>query len=148
MKVILTKDVDKLGKSGDLVNAKTGYARNFLLPNGFAVEATKENLKQWEKDQAAKRQKEAEERAAAEDLKRKLENITLKLKVKTGEGDRLFGSITSIDIADKLKDQEGIEIDKKKIELKENIKSLGSFTALVRVYPDITANLSVSVDKE
>lgn len=148
MKVILTKDVDKLGKAGDLVNAKTGYARNYLLPNGFAIEATKKNLAEWEKEQEAKREKERAERAEAESLKEKLEAISLDIKAKTGEGDRLFGAITAIDIANKLKEQEGIEIDKKKIDIGENIKSLGRFTVLVRVYPDISANLTVAVDKE
>ena len=101
MKVILIKDVKSFGKAGELVNAKTGYARNFLIPNGLAKEATKENLEIWEKEQA--------------ELKRILEKLEVVIKTKTGNGDKLFGSITSQDISDALKKQHKIEIDKRKI---------------------------------
>ena len=120
MKVILTSDVEKLGKAGEMVNAKTGFARNFLLPNKLAVQ----------------------------ELKEKIENTKVKIIAKTGEGDRLFGSITSMDIEKALKDQHGLDVDKKKIEMKDNIKSLGTFNVVVKVYPDINANLEVIVDKE
>lgn len=148
MKVILTSDVDKLGKAGEMVNAKTGFARNFLLPNKLAVQATKENIKIWEEKQAELRAIERENIKNANELKEKIENIKVKIIAKTGEGDRLFGSITSMDIEKALKDQHGLDIDKKKIEMKDNIKSLGTFDVLVRVYPDINANLEVIVDKE
>ena len=148
MKVILTSDVDKLGKAGEMVNAKTGFARNFLLPNKLAVQATKENIKIWEENQAELRAIERENIKNANELKEKIENIKVKIIAKTGEGDRLFGSITSMDIEKALKDQHGLDIDKKKIEMKDNIKSLGTFDVLVRVYPDINANLEVIVDKE
>ncbi len=148
MKVILTSDVDKLGKAGEMVNAKTGFARNFLLPNKLAVQATKENIKIWEEKQAELRAIERENIKNANELKEKIENIKVKIIAKTGEGDRLFGSITSMDIEKALKDQHGLDIDKKKIEMKFNIKSLGTFDVLVRVYPDINANLEVIVDKE
>lgn len=148
MKVILTSDVDKLGKAGEMVNAKTGFARNFLLPNKLAVQATKENIKIWEEKQAELRAIERENIKNANELKEKIENIKVKIIAKTGEGDRLFGSITSMDIEKALKDQHGLDVDKKKIEMKDNIKSLGTFNVLVRVYPDINANLEVIVDKE
>ena len=148
MKVILTSDVDKLGKAGEMVNAKTGFARNFLLPNKLAVQATKENIKIWEEKQAELRAIERENIKNANELKEKIENIKVKIIAKTGECDRLFGSITSMDIEKALKDQHGLDIDKKKIEMKFNIKSLGTFDVLVRVYPDINANLEVIVDKE
>lgn len=148
MKVILTSDVDKLGKAGEMVNAKTGFARNFLLPNKLAVQATKENIKIWEEKQAELRAIERENIKNANELKEKIENIKVKIVAKTGEGDRLFGSITSMDIEKALKDQHGLDVDKKKIEMKDNIKSLGTFNVLVRVYPDINANLEVIVDKE
>ncbi len=148
MKVILTSDVEKLGKAGEMVNAKTGFARNFLLPNKLAVQATKENIKIWEEKQAELRAIERENIKNANELKEKIENIKVKIIAKTGEGDRLFGSITSMDIEKALKDQHGLDIDKKKIEMKFNIKSLGTFDVLVRVYPDINANLEVIVDKE
>ena len=148
MKVILTSDVDKFGKAGEMVNAKTGFARNFLLPNKLAVQATKENIKIWEEKQAELRAIERENIKNANELKEKIENTKVKIIAKTGEGDRLFGSITSMDIEKALKDQHGLDIDKKKIEMKFNIKSLGTFDVLVRVYPDINANLEVIVDKE
>ena len=148
MKVILTSDVDKLGKAGEMVNAKTGFARNFLLPNKLAVQATKENIKIWEEKQAELRAIERENIKKANELKEKIENTKVKIIAKTGEGDRLFGSITSMDIEKALKDQHGLDIDKKKIEMKDNIKSLGTFNVVVKVYPDINANLEVIVDKE
>ena len=148
MKVILTSDVDKLGKAGEMVNAKTGFARNFLLPNKLAVQATKENIKIWEEKQAELRAIERENIKKANELKEKIENTKVKIIAKTGEGDRLFGSITSMDIEKALKDQQGLDIDKKKIEMKDNIKSLGTFNVVVKVYPDINANLEVIVDKE
>ena len=148
MKVILTSDVEKLGKAGEMVNAKTGFARNFLLPNKLAVQATKENIKIWEEKQAELRAIERENIKKANELKEKIENTKVKIIAKTGEGDRLFGSITSMDIEKALKDQHGLDIDKKKIEMKDNIKSLGTFNVIVKVYPDINANLEVIVDKE
>ncbi|MBS5943193.1 MAG: 50S ribosomal protein L9 [Finegoldia magna] len=148
MKVILTSDVEKLGKAGEMVNAKTGFARNFLLPNKLAVQATKENIKIWEEKQAELRAIERENIKNANELKEKIENIKVKIIAKTGEGDRLFGSITSMDIEKALKEQHGLDVDKKKIEMKDNIKSLGTFNVIVKVYPDINANLEVIVDKE
>jgi large subunit ribosomal protein L9 len=145
MKVILLQDVKGLGKAGDLVNSKDGYARNFLFPKNLAVEANEENLKKWEerkKEEAKKIQQEIE---AANELKEKLENLTVTLKVKTGSQGRLFGSITALDIANNLKEQYGIDIDKRKIELKQNIKSLGNFEAEVKLYQDITAKLKINV---
>ncbi|MDU4671203.1 MAG: 50S ribosomal protein L9 [Finegoldia magna] len=148
MKVILTSDVEKLGKAGEMVNAKTGFARNFLLPNKLAVQATKENIKIWEEKQAELRAIERENIKNSNELKEKIENTKVKIIAKTGEGDRLFGSITSMDIEKALKDQHGLDVDKKKIEMKDNIKSLGTFNVIVKVYPDINANLEVIVDKE
>lgn len=148
MKVILTSDVEKLGKAGEMVNAKTGFARNFLLPNKLAVQATKENIEIWEEKQAELRAIERENIKNANELKEKIENTKVKIIAKTGEGDRLFGSITSMDIEKALKEQHGLDVDKKKIEMKDNIKSLGTFNVIVKVYPDINANLEVIVDKE
>lgn len=148
MKVILTSDVEKLGKAGEMVNAKTGFARNFLLPNKLAVQATKENIKIWEEKQAELRAIARENIKNANELKEKIENTKVKIIAKIGEGDRLFGSITSMDIEKALKEQYGLDVDKKKIEMKDNIKSLGTFNVIVKVYPDINANLEVIVDKE
>lgn len=148
MKVILVKDVKGFGKAGDLANAKTGYARNFLIPNGLAKEATKENLEIWEAEQAEIKKIEAENIKKANELKEVLEKLTVVIKVKTGSGDKLFGSITSQDICDNLNKQHNIDVDKRKIELKENIKSLCNITVPVRVYPEIVATMKVSIEKE
>ncbi|MFY9286594.1 MAG: 50S ribosomal protein L9 [Tissierellaceae bacterium] len=145
MKVILLKDVKGLGKAGDLVKSKTGYARNFLLPKGLAVEATPANLKKWEEDNKIRQEKERQEKEEALKLKEELEKITVEIKGKGGEGGRLFGSITSKDIADTLKKQFKLEVDRKKIELKENIKTTGLINVDVRVYPEIVAKLKVNV---
>ena len=148
MKIILLKDVKGLGKKGDLVNSKTGYARNFLFPKELAIEATPANMKKWEEDMKEKEAKMQKEKDQALELKSKLEKMTVELKGKGGEGGRLFGSITSKDIAEALEKQYRISVDKKKIELKENIKTSGIIDIEVRVYPEITANLKVNVTIE
>ena len=145
MKVILLKDVKGLGVAGDLVDAKIGYARNFLLPKGDAIEATPGNLERWKKDQEKLALKEETEHKEALELKEKLEKVTVVLEGKAGEGGRLFGSITSKDIGDALKKQHKIVVDRRKIELKDNIKTLGVTQVSVRVYAEITATLKVEV---
>ena len=145
MKVILLKDVKGLGVAGDLVDAKIGYARNFLLPKGDAIEATPGNLERWKKDQEKLALKEETEHKEALELKEKLEKLTVVLEGKAGEGGRLFGSITSKDIGDALKKQHKIVVDRRKIELKDNIKTLGVTQVSVRVYAEITATLKVEV---
>lgn len=145
MKVILLEDVKGLGNKGDLVNSKTGYARNFLFPKGLAIEATPANYKKWEEETKKREAKIQKEKEEALELKEKIENITVELKGKGGEGGRLFGSITSKDISDNLKKQHKLDIDKKKIELKENIKTGGVTNVDIRVYPEITASLKVNV---
>lgn len=148
MKVILLEDVKGLGKKGDLVNSKTGYFRNFLSPKGLALEATKENIKKWEEEQIKKAEITAENKALAEELKGKLEAVSVTIKAKGGTDGRLFGSVTNLDIANALNDQHGFEIDRRKIELPDNIKTAGNHTVGVRVYPEMLANLSVVVEKE
>ena len=148
MKVILIDDVKGLGKKGELVNAKTGYARNFLLPGKLALEATKENLANWEKEQAEIAQQKKEDYEEALALKEKLEGQKVVIKAKTGEGDKLFGAITNKDIADALDKQTGLKVEKKKIELKENIKTLKTIEVPVRIYPEVIANIKVEITKE
>lgn len=145
MKVILLKDVKGLGEKGDLVNAKTGHARNFLIPKGEAIEATPANLKKWKEEQKELQARMEEEKKEALALKEKIEKITVTLQGKAGEGGRLFGSITSKDIGDALKRDHKIEVDRRKIELKDNIKSLGETVVDVRVYPELVAKLKVNV---
>ena len=148
MKVILLKEVKGMGKEGDLVNSKDGYARNYLIPRNIAIEATPENLRKWEeakKQEAAKKKTELEE---ANQLKARIEKLTVTIKAKGGTGGRLFGSITSQDIANGLKDQHSIDIDKRKIELKDNIKNTGITQVEVKVYPEVSASLKVDVTTE
>ena len=148
MKVILLEDVKGLGKKDEMVTAKTGYARNFLLPKGAAIEATAGNLKKWKDEMKNKETNEKEEKDEAMDLKAKLEKVTVELKSKAGEGGRLFGSITTKDIGTALKKQHKIEVDRRKIELKDNIKTAGVTVVEVRVYPEVTADLKVNVTVE
>lgn len=148
MKVILLKDVKGLGKEGDLVNAKDGYARNFLFPKGDAIEATPANLKKWKMNKEKEAEKKDNEFKEALQLKETIESISVTIIGKAGEGGRLFGSITSKDIADALKLQHKIDIDRRKIELKDNIKSLGTTSVDVRVYAEVTAKLDVNVKEQ
>ncbi|MBS4536968.1 50S ribosomal protein L9 [Clostridium sp. D2Q-11] len=145
MKVILLDNVKGLGKKGDLVKAKDGYVRNFLFPKGLAKEATEGNVKQLKEQKKAKKIKKDEERKEAEKLAEKIAELTVKIKSKSGEGGRLFGSVTTKEIATALQKQHGIKIDKRKMILDNNIKSLGTTIVKVKVYPDITADLKVHV---
>jgi large subunit ribosomal protein L9 len=147
MKVILKVDVDALGKAGDIVDVKDGYARNYLIPKKKAIEATPENLKRIEEESRIGQEKASRARRQAEKIARKIESLSLTVVRQAGEKDKLFGSVTSIDIEKSLK-EEGIEIDRKKILLKEPIKSLGIYSVPIKVHQDITANLKVWVVKE
>lgn len=148
MKIILLKDVKGLGKEGDLADVKDGYARNYLFPKKLAIEATPANLNKWKKKKKEMEAKEKEEYENALKLKEKIESIDLKLKGKAGEGGKLFGSITSKDISDALKTQHNIDIDKKKIELEDNIKTLGTTEVEIKIYPEVSAKLRVKVSEE
>lgn len=148
MKVILLKDDKNLGKKGSLVEAKDGYARNFLLPRKVAVEATPENLEQWKKDRAEEERIEAENKKAALELKQKMEKISVTIYAKAGEGGRLFGAITSKDIADALKKEYSIDVDKKKIDLSDPVKEIGVRKVSVKLYPQVNADLKVDVKAE
>lgn len=145
MKIILIKDVEGLGVEGDLVDAKIGYARNYLIPKGVAIEATPGNLRKWESQQAERAERQEKEEKEALELKEKIEKEAITLEGKSGEGGRLFGSITSTDIAEALKAQHNIDIDRRRIELKDNIKTLGTTEVSIRVYPEIVATLRVNV---
>lgn len=144
MQVILNKDVKGTGKAGDIVNVSDGFARNMLFPKGLATEATAANVRSLEKQKANEAAKKAEEKAAAQDLAKRLEEAKVTIKTKSGEGGRLFGSITSKDIAEAAKKQ-GYDIDKKKIQLNSPIKSIGRFDIKVKLYPEVVGTLTVEV---
>lgn len=146
MQVILLEDIDRVGKKGSIINVSDGYARNFLLPKKKAVEATPVNKKRLDeelKHAEARLEKEKEVLLA---LAGKINNASVAIAQKVGEGDRLFGSVTAMDIVDALA-KEGIHIDKKKIHLENPIKELGAFTVPIKLHPEITAELKVKVVK-
>ncbi len=144
MKVFLKEDVKNLGKMGDVVNVSEGYARNFLLPKKFAVEANPKNLKQFEHNKRLIQEKAAKIKDASTAVAEKLSALTLKIKAKAGEEDKLFGSVTAMDISEALK-AEGFEVDKKRIVLAEPIKRLGEYTVEVKVHSEVNAAVKVQV---
>ncbi|WP_409228454.1 50S ribosomal protein L9 [Gudongella sp. SC589] len=148
MKVILLKDVKGMGKAGDLVTAKDGYSRNYLIPRNIAIEATSDNLRKWEESKAKEAAQKEQEMKEALELKEKIESLTVSIKAKGGTEGRLFGSVTSQDISTNLMKQHKIDIDKRKIELKDNIKTTGVTEVEVKVYPDVSATLKVDVAAE
>ncbi len=148
MKVILLKNVKDLGNEGDLVTVKDGYARNFLLPRGMAMEATKGSVKEWKLRQKAEEKRVEAEYEEALKLKEKLDEIEIQFKKKAGEEGRLFGSITSQDIAEALKEKHNVKIDKRKIDMKDNIKTLGTTIVEIKVYPNVVSSIKVEVDQE
>ena len=148
MQVILKKDVKGSGKAGDVVKVSDGYARNMLLPRGLAMEATDANIKALEKKKAAEAEKRAEEKADAEKLAQKIKGVSVDMVTKAGENGKIFGSITSMDIAAALKKQHEIEIDKKKIVLKSPIRQTGETNVEIKLYPEVTAELKVKVTAE
>lgn len=147
MKVIFLQDVKGQGKKGEVKNVSEGYARNFLLPKGFVKEASDGNIKTLEVQNAAELKKKAQEKEEARKLAARLNETTVVVKTKAGEGGRLFGAITSKQIAEALAAQ-GFMIDKRKIELDEPIRTLGVTQVAVKVYPDVKATLKVQAAEE
>lgn len=148
MKVILLKDVKGLGKKGAIVDASDGHARNYLIPRGFAKEATQGGIKVVKMQKAAEEKRKREELEKAKALADKISNLVVTLKGKAGEGGKLFGSITTKDIADGLAKQHGIKIDKRKIQMDNPIKTLGAMFVEVKVYPEVSAKMKVEVSAE
>ena len=142
--VLLREDIDNLGARGEIVRVKAGYARNYLLPRNLAVEATANNLRQIEGERAALAKREAKDRSSAELQAGQLRSLTLKFERRVGEAGVLYGSVTSMDIAQALKDQ-GYEIDRRRIVLKEPIKRFGSYEVPLRLHRDVIVQLPVSV---
>ena len=148
MKVILLENVKSLGKKGEIVNVNDGYARNFILPKKLGVEATGKNLNDLKLQKNNEKKVAQENLDAAKELAAELSAGKVELAIKVGEGGRTFGSVSSKEIAVAVKDQMQFDIDKKKIQLKESIKSLGTHIVTVKLHPEVSAELKVVVKEE
>lgn len=145
MKVILLEDVKALGKKGEIVNVNDGYARNFIFPKKLGLEATAKNLNDLKLQQANQEKKAKELLEAAQAFAKDLENRTVSIKMKAGEGGKVFGSVSSKEIAGAFKEQCGLDIDKKKIQLNDPIRAFGTHEVPVRLHPQVTGTLKVKV---
>lgn len=146
MEVIFIKDLKGQAKKGDIKNVKDGYAENFLIKNGYAVIKNKENLAKLEKEQQQKANQDAKNKKEAEETKKKLDQLVLEFKVKTGEGDKVFGSVSMKQIRDALS-KEGYKVEKSQIELTSSMASLGFHRVNINLYPGITAKLKAHIIK-
>jgi large subunit ribosomal protein L9 len=147
MEVILKEDVIKLGSRGDVVKVAAGYGRNYLLPKKLAIEANAANKAVVEQMKASAVRRNAKEKAGAEELAKQIDAVTVNFTRKAGEGDHLFGSVTSSDIAAELT-KKGFDIDRRKIQLHEPLKQLGDFTLAVKLHKEVTAHFKVVIEKE
>ncbi|MFD7439875.1 50S ribosomal protein L9 [Streptomyces sp. NPDC059909] len=145
MKIILTHEVSGLGAAGDVVDVKDGYARNYLVPRGFAIRWTKGGEKDVEQIRRARKIHEIATIEQANEVKAKLEGVKVRLAVRSGDSGRLFGSVTPADIASAIKSAGGPDVDKRRVELGSPIKTLGSHQVSVRLHPEVAANLGVEV---
>lgn len=148
MKIILTQDVKKLGTRGQVLEVADGYARNYLLPRGLAEEANKTRLKEIQEQNQRQEKKKHQEKEKAEELKQRLDGQSVEIKVKTGGKDKLFGAVTTKEIADALNEKLGVDIDKKKIDVGEAIKQLGEFKIKIKIYPSVQAEINLIVSSE
>jgi large subunit ribosomal protein L9 len=148
VKIVLREDVETLGRKGDLLDVADGYARNFLVPRGLAMRATKGVVKQAESMRRSRVQRDERDRGSAEELAARLTGARIEVLARSGEGGRLFGSVTSSDIAEAVHKATGVELDRRKIDLPEPLKELGPAEVPVRLHPDVAANLQVEVVAE
>ena len=147
MKLILLEDVKSVGKKGDLINASEGYAKNFLLPKKLAVEATKSNLNDYELKQKADAKRRQEELEKAQETAAALKDKVVTIKVKTGGNGKLFGSVTNEEVADAIVEQTKLEIDKKKVSIGDPIKMVGERTAVVKLHPKVSAEVTIKIEE-
>lgn len=148
MKVILLQDIKNVGKKEQIIEANDGYARNYLLPKKIAIEATKDNLAKLQAKKTSEANKKKAEIEANKEIAKKLEKIELTIKAKVGENNKIFGGITSKEISETLKKEYEIEIDKKKITIKETIKNLGRYTADIKFGDGVNAELAINITAE
>jgi large subunit ribosomal protein L9 len=147
MEVILKEDVPKLGARGDVVRVAEGFGRNYLLPRKLAIEASASNKKVIEQMKAAAVRRSAKEKSEAEELSKQFAGLAVTFQRRSGEHDQLFGSVTSGDIADALS-KKGFDVDRRKVQLHEALKSLGEFTVPIKLHKDVTTHLKVMIEKE
>ena len=147
MEVILKEDVAKLGSRGDVVKVAEGYGRNFLLPRKLAIEANKGNKAVIEQMKAASVRRSAKEKSQAEELAKQFDGVSVSFQRRSGENDQLFGSVTSSDIAEALA-KKGFDVDRRKIQLHEPLKTIGEFTVPIKLHKDVTAHFKVVIEKE
>ena len=145
MKIVLRADVENLGHKGDLLEVADGYARNYLVPRGLALKASKGIVKQAEAMRRSRDARDARDRAGAEEIATRLAGAKIEVKARAGEGGKLFGSVTSSDLTDAVLAQTGVELDRRKIELAEPLKELGAAEVAVRLHPDVSTALQVEV---
>lgn len=145
MKVILISEVKGTGKKDEIINVSEGFARNFLFPKNLAIEANEKNLKELERQKAYVDKKKADELDKARNLKQQLDKLAISIAVKAGEGGRLFGAITAKDIGDSIEKLHKLNIDKRKIELKTPIKTLGNHTVTIKLHPEVSATFNVNI---
>ena len=145
MKVILLENVKGVGKKDEIINANDGYARNFLLPKNLAIEANSTNLSKLKSKQDSASFKKSEEKKNAEEMKEKLSKIVLKINVKAGENGKIFGGVTAKEISEQLKKQYNYNIDKKKIDIKETIKTIGMFTIDLKLFEGVVGKLKIHI---
>lgn len=148
MKVILLQDIKNLGKKGEIVETAEGYGRNYLLPRKLAKEASAANVNQAKKDQATAAHRAAQQKDEAVVLGAQIEKVVVRMKVRVGENGKMFGSVASKDVAEALIKQTGIDIDRRKVELKTAVKGLGEYTAVAKLHTDVTAEFKVMVEAE
>ena len=148
MKVILKADIKGVGKKDEIINASDGYVRNFLFPKNLAVEANAENMSKLKAKQDSNAYKKSQEKEEAEKIAEKLSKILLKIKVKSGTNGKIFGGVSSKEIAENLDKQYQIKVDKKKIELKDTIKTLGTFTVEIKLFEGVIGKLKIDVISE
>ena len=147
MEVILKEDVSNLGSRGDVVKVAEGYGRNYLLPRKLAIEASKGNKAVIEQMKAASLRRSAKEKTQAEELAKQFDGVSLSFERRSGENDQLFGSVTSGDIADAM-EKKGFNVDRRKIQLHEPLKTLGEFTVPIKLHKDVTTHVKVVIEKE
>lgn len=146
MKVILTQDVKGQGKKGEIINASDGYARNFLLPKKLAIPADEGNMRNWQRNKDKEDAKAADDLAKAQALAKQLKDQKFVLKAKTGEGERLFGSITNKDVAEAMEAAFDVKIDKRNVEMEDHIKVLGDYKIKVKLHAQVKTEIVVSVE--